>query len=450
MGEHVSIEHGHLVRIDIAGWIAQRTGTEHTDLTAALRDWGRADQLTAHPRMDWTSRAELWCAAREYLIPEGFPAHHDHAWLSAGVDVLPTQTGDYGAVVIVSVDGDAPTVYADVTTDDGYWYQVDTLDIVCPCGRRWSWQDNQLTTPHGQSSTVAAVFGEHPHAPFTPCPGCQAYDAGETHTPCPCPGTDIIVCPHCGRRCDLHLPPVPTLPQRRPFAVLVSEAIEYQGWVLATDADDADDEARRLLDDGGSATGRGHLDIVHLDRDVMTNDAAEVCWQCRADPRRPNPACPHPTPHPAGPVQSPPALVADPEAITAWLAAVNDARPHHSNAEALGIGTAFGYGHDGFLSTLDDLLAAGPTGLVPRSDVDQVELWLIPDGDILDRGAVITVDLTNGVRLATPYQDGKNFADRDARGLTAAVSALRHIASQASQVVATYQSRNPQYQPPRQ
>ena len=99
-----------------------------------------------------------------------------------------------------------------------------------------------------------------------------------------------------GERPDLEPTGDPTAPGRRPYTVHVSEAIEYQGWVLATGVDDADDQARRLLDDGGSATGRGHLDIVGFDREVIANDAAEVCWQCRSDPRHPNPACPHPPP----------------------------------------------------------------------------------------------------------------------------------------------------------
>ena len=37
MGEHVRIEGGHFVSIDAAGWVAQRTGAEHTELTSALR-----------------------------------------------------------------------------------------------------------------------------------------------------------------------------------------------------------------------------------------------------------------------------------------------------------------------------------------------------------------------------------------------------------------------------
>ncbi len=38
MGEHVVIEHGH-VRIDAAGWVAQRTGDEHVELTVLLQEW---------------------------------------------------------------------------------------------------------------------------------------------------------------------------------------------------------------------------------------------------------------------------------------------------------------------------------------------------------------------------------------------------------------------------
>jgi hypothetical protein len=92
---------------------------------------------------------------------------------------------------------------------------------------------------------------------------------------------------------------VPTLPYRRPYTVHVAEAVEYQGWVLATDATDADEQARRLLDDGGRATGRGHLELVGVDREVMATDAAELCWQCRSNPQHPNPACPHPAAPPA-------------------------------------------------------------------------------------------------------------------------------------------------------
>jgi hypothetical protein len=212
MGEHVSIEQQHVVRIDVAGWIAQRTGSEHPDLTAALRDWGHAEELTHQLGMDWMSWAQVWCAAREYPIEAGSTVHHDHPWLSRPVSAARAWTEGYGAIAIVSVDGHAPRVYADITTDDGSWYQVDTLDIVCPGGHTWTWHGNNLTTPHGASTTVAEVFGDAPHTPFTPCPGCLAYDGGDTDTPCPCPGTDRIVCPHCGGRCDLRLTPVPTRP----------------------------------------------------------------------------------------------------------------------------------------------------------------------------------------------------------------------------------------------
>ena len=304
----------------------------------------------------------------------------------------------------------------------------------------------ELVTPAGQHARVAAVFGDQPHAPFTPCPDCLAYDNDETDTVCPCPGTDVIVCPVCGQRCDLELTAVPTAPQRRPYTVHISEAIEYQGWVLATDADNADDEARRLLDDGGYATGRGHLDVVRLDREVMANDAAEVCWRCRTDPRQPNPACPHPAPGQGGRVaatQTAPALTLDAAAVQAWLDSPNSQHPGSTNAEALGIDDeGFGRGLGGFLSTIEDLLHAEPTGLERRADVNEVLLWLIPDDEVLDQGSVITVDLANGVRLATLHQDIKDFADRDARGIVAAMSALAHIAAQASMVVDTYQRTN--------
>src|SRR6266545_1022559 len=65
-----------------------------------------------------------------------------------------------------------------------------------------------------------------------------------------------------GERRDLDPTGGRSAPARRPYTVHVSEAIEYQGWVLATGVD----------------------------------DAAEVCWNCGTDPRHPNSGCPHPPP----------------------------------------------------------------------------------------------------------------------------------------------------------
>lgn len=78
---------------------------------------------------------------------------------------------------------------------------------------------------------------------------------------------------------------------------------------------------------------------------------------------------------------------------------------------------SFGRYEEGFLSLVEDVFVDGPAGFAWRGDIRGVELWLIPDGDALDRGAVITVDLTNGVRLAALHQDRRDFADRDARGI---------------------------------
>jgi hypothetical protein len=117
-----------------------------------------------------------------------------------------------------------------------------------------------------------------------------------------------------------------------------------------------------------------------------------------------------------------------------------------TRAESLGVDDELtGPGMEGFLSTIDDVLAAGPDGLYRRGDVTGVELWLIPDGEILDYGAVITVDLANRVRLSTLHQDIKDFARRDQRGIPAVLSALQHIANQVCLLLETYQKANPTY-----
>jgi hypothetical protein len=81
----------------------------------------------------------------------------------------------------------------------------------------------------------------------------------------------------------------------------------------------------------------------------------------------------------------------DPVRTDAWLRSPSGEHPGATNAEALGIDPEdFRRDTDGFLSTVDDLLVAGPRGLLLGVDVDRIELWLIPDGDVLDCGALIS------------------------------------------------------------
>ncbi len=128
-----------------------------------------------------------------------------------------------------------------------------------------------------------------------------------------------------------------------------------------------------------------------------------------------------------------PPLTFDPAAVRAWLRQPSDEFEDTSRAESLGVDDELtAPGVEGFLNTVDDVLAASPVGLHRRADITAVDLWLIPDGDVLDQGALITVDLANGVRLATLHQDIKDFADRDQHGIPAVLSALAHVANQAA------------------
>lgn len=135
---------------------------------------------------------------RGYDTAEGGPILHDHYLLSAPVTILLADAADNGPIAIVSLDDQPPAVYRDLTTDEAYWYQVDSLDIVCGCGRRWTWTGTDLVDADGTTTTVAAVFGDTPYPPFTPCPDCAACDDGLSDTPCPTPWADPILCPHCG------------------------------------------------------------------------------------------------------------------------------------------------------------------------------------------------------------------------------------------------------------
>lgn len=421
MSEHVTVEYRHHVRINAYGWVAQRVGDSLPELTAALHEWGRLQHLT-HTSLDWITRAELWCQARGYQIGESGPTVHDHDQLSAPVAFLLAIACEHGTIGIVSVDDAPPTVYRDITTDEGYWYQVDSLEIVCGCGHRWTWTGTELVSADGEATTVAAVFGDRPYTPFTPCPDCAAYAGDLTGVPCPSPGVDPILCPHCGQRCDLDLAAVATYPQRRPYAVQVSETVDYTGWVLATDPDDADDQAHDLLAGNNSTTGR--LDVTRRVVDVMANDAREVCWVCRTDPKVPNPTCAHPAP--GANTSGQPAAVADalaPINVPATGAFDPDNRAYQSWRQLLAdhfhvvVWTADGTGRPGWL-TLQD-----------RDSGDAFTVAVLDSVEVGDPYVLLTVTATSAAYRLLAYGPFD--------GAPAAVAAAQRLAGIRTDLYAT-------------
>ena len=139
------------------------------------------------------------------------------------------------------------------------------------------------------------------------------------------------------------------------------------------------------------------------------------------------------------PGELPPPVTFDPVAVRVRCVAVNDEHPDPTNVQAIGVDDDVGRDREGFLATVAAVLYAWPPGLTRRSDVRDVLLWLIPDGDVLGRGASITVDLADCLRLASLHQDLKDFADRADRGVAAVLSALSHIAAQVFMLADTYQ-----------
>ncbi len=218
MNPAVRMERGYYL-IDTNAWVDQRVGERADDFTAQLREFTDHDLFREQPTsMDVDSRVVLWCAARDWAVSEGAPIYHDDNQLTRPVSIiLATAPGpETQAVAIVIVENDAPVVYPDITTDEGYWYQVSTVDIVCPTGHRLTWDGGRGLIDHeGEDTTIAAVFGRDPQAPLRPCRACAAYDDSDTDLHCDCGGVSAIYCPVCGARCSLALPGIGTHQSRR-------------------------------------------------------------------------------------------------------------------------------------------------------------------------------------------------------------------------------------------
>lgn len=210
----VRIEHGYHL-IDTKAWVRQRTSGPLAELTSALREF------TDHPifdeyqsRMGTSARMRLWCTARGWLASEETCYYHDHTYLSEPVSIVLADAGRV-ADALVQVGAGAPVVLFDQTTDAGYGLQVETVDIVCPAGHRWTRLDHtNLLDETGAEIRLRDLFGQHPYAPYAECRDCLAYDNGDRDELCPCESRYTIYCPTCGQRCRLRLTAVPTLPER--------------------------------------------------------------------------------------------------------------------------------------------------------------------------------------------------------------------------------------------
>jgi hypothetical protein len=110
---------------------------------------------------------------------------------------------------LVSINGRAPQVYADITTDDGYWRDHASIEIACDGGQCWTWDGGAyLHTADGTEQRITTVFGLGGKV-IGRCRDCAAFDDGTTESMCPCSGV-AIYCPDCGDRARVRLPEVPT------------------------------------------------------------------------------------------------------------------------------------------------------------------------------------------------------------------------------------------------
>ena len=214
MGEHARIEPGGYVVIDVGRLARAAHRRPDEELTGDLHRWADTHPdpdrpATGRPRPAGTGRRPPGPGAR--TADSGWPRPeliaHVETRLDAEVWILPATAPELGPVAVVGINHDPPVVYADACPDSWDWFDADSLDITCPDGHGWTWRTGRELVTAGRSfTTLTAVFGPDLDAPFTPCPHCRAYQAGQRSKPCGCGGAPWIVCPVCGRRCDVDLP----------------------------------------------------------------------------------------------------------------------------------------------------------------------------------------------------------------------------------------------------
>ncbi len=203
--------------IDTRAWLHQRVGAHQSEPSTHLQDFTRCAVFAQYqPAMDVAARMQLWCAAFGLSVGDGAVVQHDDEHLSSPVTiVLAATTGAVRrAFALVSVDGGPAEVYADVTTDEGYWRDTATICITCPDGHGWTWDDGAyLHTADGTEQRITALFGPGVRV-ISRCRDCTAFDDGTTADMCPCAGV-AVYCPTCAQRCQIGLPEIPTFEETR-------------------------------------------------------------------------------------------------------------------------------------------------------------------------------------------------------------------------------------------
>jgi hypothetical protein len=227
MGRHARITPDWTIRIDTTAWLDQRTGGPDPDLTGDLHTWaathtntGEANpgqpephRLGAEPPVgvrNWPAVARAWCAARGHETPEPDFLAHTGTRLDADLWILRAAVGSSRyRIAVIGINQDPPVVHAEVPLLDPWdWFDADSVDICCPGGHGWTWRTGRelVTANTGTFTTLTVVFGANLDAPYAPCPACTAHQLGQSATSCGCDGTPWIVCPVCGKRCDVELP----------------------------------------------------------------------------------------------------------------------------------------------------------------------------------------------------------------------------------------------------
>lgn len=209
----VRTDTGHPI-IDVHAWIAARIGAPHPHLTATLRALAGVAPFRdrSHPRIAWADLAVAWCVARGYQVAESAPLWHDSPRLSDPFAVVLATSRRAGAIAVVTVDDDPPTVYADATTEEGYWYDATTVTISCPTGHGWTWHGDGTLLDDDEGRVNPIRFSPALTAPLQRCDQCVAYDENRRREWCDCDGSYQVICPDCNIRCHLDMPDVPRYP----------------------------------------------------------------------------------------------------------------------------------------------------------------------------------------------------------------------------------------------
>ncbi len=192
------------VEIDADMWLEERTGGEIVSLTDSLTRF--IEHYQSQPGQEYTHVTTAVYAYLETVDPDNLErvdihmVNTEHV-LSKPLAVMTFTHPRHGDCVIAYWESfgwtGTPTVYADATSDSGYWYDYGQYEVCCPNGHGYTADERDVIDADGSYRSYGELW---PDGMFTRLDDGDGHEGHDWHD------SYALLCPECGACCSVAMP----------------------------------------------------------------------------------------------------------------------------------------------------------------------------------------------------------------------------------------------------